>query len=190
MGVEGRGHATDEKLGTVADGQSVIAPSHRAIREQTVDPRVIDDGGMRIPAVQAGDLWQIHRHVAHDPLDEISAVAIVVGQQVALRRGQPAFRDTCEIVPHRHRVLHEAILRAADGAGAEADQRCCIVIRVALEIAMQAAGLQGDGEVVIRQREMIEADADIAGSDQRIGDGFGLPMSLGAVGKVSSAILR
>ena len=47
---------------------------------------------------------------------------------------------------------------AADGAGADTDQRVGFVRGVALEIAAQAAFARGDGEFIVGLGEMVEAD--------------------------------
>jgi hypothetical protein len=52
---------------------------------------------------------------------------------------------------------------AADGAGAETDQRAGRIVGVAREVALQPAVLSRAGEAVVRKGEMIETDTDVAG---------------------------
>ena len=137
----------------------------------------------RIAAVQPGYPGQIDRKVAHDPLDDVGAEAVFLGECVALGGGEPVLGDAREIVARRNGVLHESLRHAADGAGAETDQRVGGIVGVALEVALQPAFLSRDGQTVAGKGEMIEADADVAGVQQGFRDGFGLQVPLDAVGQ-------
>ena len=88
-----------------------------------------------------------------------------------------------EIVACRNGVLHESQWHAADGAGAETDQRVGGIVGVALEVTPQPAVLSREGQAVVWKGEMIETDTDIAGIQQGFRDGFGLPVPLDAVGQ-------
>ena len=105
--------------------------------------------------MQPGYQGQIDRKIAHDPLDDVGAEAIFLGDCVSLDGGKPVFGNAREIVACRNRVLHESLRRAADGAGAETDQRVGGIVGVALEVALQPAVLLRDRQAVARKGEMI-----------------------------------
>ena len=190
MGIERRCDAPHQKFRAVADRKPVVDHGHGAVCDQALDPRPVDDRGLMVPTVQPGYPGQIDRKVAHDPLDDIGAEAILPGECVSLGGGEPVFGDPREIVARRNGVLHEPLRHAADGAGAKADERIGGIVGVALEVALQPAVLSRDGQTVAWKGEMIEADADVACVQQGFGDGFGLQMPLVLPGRESSAILR
>src|SRR5690606_9935165 len=56
----------------------------------------------------------------------------------------------------------------ADGGNAQADQVGVGVGRVALEVALQGAVGAGQGQLVIRQSEVVHADVHVAGGGQTL----------------------
>ena len=80
---------------------------------------------------------------------------------------QLALSDAARIVLDRHGVLHIALRQAADRGGAKPDQRVAFVVRISLEIPVQAPCPRGDRQRIVGQREMVDADPLVApGSDQ------------------------
>ena len=77
-----------------------------------------------------------------------AAHAVVVRQREALHGGEPAAGDGARIAGEIRRVLHEALRQAADGRGAQPDQRVGVVGGVALEIAVQPVLARGDAQLV------------------------------------------
>ena len=163
MGIERRRDAPHQKFRAVADRKPVVDHGHGSVGDEALDPRAIDDRGSEVAAVQPGYPGQIDGKIAHDPFDDVGAKAIFPGERVSLGGGEPVLGDAREIVACRNGVLHESQWHAADGAGAETDQRVGGIVGVALEVALQPAVLSRDGQTVARKREMIETDTDIAG---------------------------
>lgn len=122
--------------------------------------------GTEAPANSA----EVDMMVAHQPLDHMAPESVVAGEAVAARDRQSAFGDAPLILGNAHFVLDESLRQATDRRGAQPDQDLGVVGSVSLEVAAEAPGRGSLSQRVVRQREMVEADLDIAGARQRLGD--------------------
>lgn len=107
IGVEGGSQPTDQEFGSVAHGDPIVLHGHGTIRDETEKARPVDDGSPRVPIMRPSDSGQVHGHVAHEPLDDVGAEAVVFREGVALDGCKPIVGDAFEIVAGRDRVLHE-----------------------------------------------------------------------------------
>ncbi len=76
-------------------------------------------------------------------------------------------------------VLDVALRQGSDRRGARPSRGGRGVGGIALEVAVQAAFTGGDRQLVLRQGEMVEADADVALAGQPVGRGLALVEPLG-----------
>ena len=109
-------------------------------------------------AVGRCDGGGINREIAHQALDDVGAHAVS-------RRGGEAAGDGAFVVVDALRPfqrvaggLHEAVREFADGGGAEGQECIRDIGRIALEVAAHGAAAGCLGELIMFQREMIEAD--------------------------------
>jgi hypothetical protein len=96
-------------------------------------------------AVAAKELGGGECKIAHQALDHETAHAVGIAQAEAAHRGKPVFGDAAVIIGHRHAVLNVALREAADGRGAEPNERVGRIGCVALKIAVD--GTEGEGSV-------------------------------------------
>ena len=111
---------------------------------------------------------QIGRAIAHQPLDRRAAGAVVGGEGMAARGGQPPRIDRGLPVGRAGGVLRIALRQARDRGRPEAQKRHRLVVGIALEIAAQPPFGGGPRQPVAGAREMVDADGHIAAIGQHL----------------------
>ena len=114
--------------------QNVALKADHTVIQQSSKPVMVNHGSFRISAVAVRYPTKIDGEVAHDPLDDVGAKPVVLGERIALCRGQPTFRDALQIIARRDDVLNEALRQTSYRAGAEADEDVAAIVGVSLKI--------------------------------------------------------
>lgn len=104
----------------------------------------------------------VEREAAHQILNDIAAQDVVLIELITAHDGQSAFVDGGIVGIDVAFVLGIGAADFADGRHADGDQIAIRVGRIALEVALEEAFFEGDGEFVVRFGEMIHADEDVA----------------------------
>ena len=112
------------------------------------------------------DLGELDAPVAHQGVDHVAAQHVVGVQAVAAHHRQPATFEPRLILGRFLDVLTVAVADLADRGDAKADKIAVRMGGVTLEVALQSAIFPGQRQLIIRQREVIHADVDIAGFGQ------------------------
>ena len=106
--------------------------------------------------------------IAHQRLDDAAADAVVFGEGMAARGGQPALAHRRLVARGGRVVLRIALPVARNRRGADADQGVGGVFRVALEVAVQPAFAPGHRQPVLGAGEMVDADLLVAVPDEQL----------------------
>ena len=115
-------------------------------------------------------IGKLEAEAAHEVLDEAAAQQVVFVEQVAAEQGQPAGIEVGIVGFELALVLAVDAADFADGGEADGNQVAVGVGGIALEVALQAAFAQGNGEFVLGLGEMVHADEDVAFTAQPLHD--------------------
>src|SRR6187401_3387480 len=158
-------HRDDTQHQTAARGRddSSAFQRHQAIPDERLQPdHGLGEIEVEVEVVARFDLGTVDGAATHELLDDFGAHDIVVIHQHAARQRKAALVDGNFPLDKLAEVLAVAFSDVADGACTEPDEIALRVRGIAHEIAMQGAGGHGDAEIVVGQREMIEADVLVA----------------------------
>ena len=112
------------------------------------------------------DTGKVDAAMAHQVADHVAAQLVVGVQAITAVHRQQALIEPRVVLGKLLDALAVAIADLADRGYAETDQVTVGKGRVTLEVALQGAVGAGQGQLVIRQGEVVHADIHIAGGSQ------------------------
>ena len=118
---------------------------------------------LRVDEEAVADGLEVKLPLAHEFHDDGTLQGVVAAQLDAAGSGQPAGFDGLAPGLEFAVVLRVAGADGADGRDAQADEVVTGHGGVAHEVAAQGAALQGDGQVVVGQGEVVHADVAVTG---------------------------
>jgi hypothetical protein len=183
IGVEGRRH--DPGKGPVGrrDVKVTAGEADQAVACQFLQWPLALVKRPPVDAVAGACIIEIAFEEAHQFLDYVASQQIIAGQVAAPLGGKPASFYFPPPPADVGGVLHVAQRQPADGGSADTDQDIGGIAGVALEVAPQGAARGSNRQIVMGQREMIEADGFVSGASKQLAGQFGLLQALGRTWK-------
>ncbi len=167
VAIEHHRHASHQQPSQRRHVDPLIGYPHQALlRERRQLGALGGKPGVEVDAVPPRDRRSIEYAVAHQRADDVLAQPVVGVASMAAQHGQPAGIERAVVLVQSTRVLHVAAGHRADRRDAQTELVVTGVGRIALEVALQPSFALGAGQRVVRQRKMVHADVDVAGSGQ------------------------
>ena len=164
MTVEDHGDAAQEVAADGRDLDAAFVTQDEAGLDEALQPlEFVAEVFLRVDEEAVADGLEFELALAHEFHDDGPLQGVVATQLDAAGGGQPAGLDGLAPGLEFAVVLRVAGADGADGRDAQADEVVTGHGGVAHEVAAQGAALQGDGQVVVGQGEVVHADVAVTG---------------------------